>query len=92
MMLPIHRKSLAALSRMWLCTVRFEILLVVIAVLIMTGELASRAEAGDRVGNTFRDCPSCPEMVIIAPGTFVMGLPETEKGRDADEGQHTVAI
>ena len=31
-------------------------------------------------------------MVIIPPGTFIMGSPETEKGRDADEGQHTVTI
>jgi formylglycine-generating enzyme required for sulfatase activity len=24
-------------------------------------------------GATFRDCPSCPEMVVIAPGSFTMG-------------------
>jgi hypothetical protein len=40
----------------------------------------------------FRDCETCPEMVVVPPGTFIMGSPETEKGRDSDEGQHTVVI
>ena len=34
----------------------------------------------------------CPEMVVIPPGTFIMGSPETEKDRDKDEGQHKVTI
>ena len=32
-------------------------------------------------GDVFRDCPSCPEMVVVPPGTFVMGSPESEAGR-----------
>jgi hypothetical protein len=48
-MLSIRGKSLAALSRMWLCTVHFGILLIVIAALITAGELAVRADAADRV-------------------------------------------
>jgi formylglycine-generating enzyme required for sulfatase activity len=31
-------------------------------------------------------------MVVVPPGTFVMGSPETEKDRDKDEGQHKVTI
>ena len=29
----------------------------------------------------FRDCPACPEMVVVPAGTFIMGSPESEKGR-----------
>lgn len=44
-------------------------------------------------GTVFRDCPDCPEMVVVPPGRFLMGSPDTEKGRDDDEGpQHAVEI
>ena len=32
-------------------------------------------------GRVFRDCPSCPEMIVVPAGTFIMGSPETEEGR-----------
>lgn len=42
---------------------------------------------------TFRDCPECPEMVWIPGGTFTMGSPAGEAGRDSDEGpQRTVSV
>ncbi len=34
----------------------------------------------------FRDCPTCPEMVIIPAGNFDMGSPDSEGGRNDDEG------
>jgi formylglycine-generating enzyme required for sulfatase activity len=37
-------------------------------------------------GTFFRDCADCPEMVVIAPGRFMMGSPEGEEGRSDDEG------
>ncbi len=41
----------------------------------------------------FRDCGQCPEMVTIPAGSFLMGSPFAEEGRDDDEGpQHRVAI
>ncbi len=44
-------------------------------------------------GQAFRDCPDCPEMVVIPSGTFTMGSPEDEKDRSSVEGpQHTVTI
>ena len=30
-------------------------------------------------GETFRDCPQCPEMVVIPAGSFMMGSPEEKK-------------
>ena len=60
--------------------------------LIIIGGSAASAESADRAARTFRDCRICPEMVIVPPGTFVMGSPETEKDRDNDEGQHKVTI
>lgn len=33
-----------------------------------------------------------PVMLAIPPGSFTMGSPENEAGRDADEGQHAVQI
>lgn len=44
-------------------------------------------------GSVIRDCPDCPEMVVLPPGKFLMGSPETESGRYGDEGpQHPVSI
>jgi len=44
-------------------------------------------------GETFRDCPECPEMVVVPAGRFMMGSPGTERGRDDIEGpQHRVTI
>lgn len=41
----------------------------------------------------FKDCDGCPEMVALPAGTFTMGSPENEEGRDGDEGpQHEVRI
>ena len=46
-----------------------------------------------RVGDTFRDCATCPEMVIVPSGSFMMGSPADEPHRRDDEGpQHRVTI
>ena len=37
-------------------------------------------------GYVFRDCDACPEMVVVPPGSFVMGSPNDETGRFPDEG------
>lgn len=36
----------------------------------------------------FRDCADCPEMVVVPAGTFLMGSPRSENGRQDDEGPH----
>ena len=44
-------------------------------------------------GARFRECRSCPEMVVIPAGTFTMGSPDGEKGRFKNEGpEHRVTI
>ncbi len=44
-------------------------------------------------GDVFRDCDVCPEMVVIPPGSFMMGSPVDEDGRRDNEGpQHLVTI
>ena len=47
-----------------------------------------------RPGRVFRDdCDGCPELVVIPAGTFRMGSPASEEGRDDDEGpQHRVTL
>jgi formylglycine-generating enzyme required for sulfatase activity len=39
-----------------------------------------------RPGENFKDCDTCPEMVAVPPGTFLMGSPPDEKGRSDGEG------
>lgn len=46
-----------------------------------------------KAGKLFRDCPECPEMVVIPAGSFDMGSPDSEEGRDDDEGPvHRVKV
>jgi formylglycine-generating enzyme required for sulfatase activity len=41
----------------------------------------------------FRDCPECPDMVVVPAGSFTMGSPENELEREASESpQHKVTI
>ena len=44
-------------------------------------------------GDTFQDCPGCPKLVVVPSGSFVMGSPEHEEGRNKHEGpMHEVRI
>lgn len=43
--------------------------------------------AGDQPGMVFRDCKTaCPEMVVLPAGSYMMGTPDDELGRQPDEG------
>ena len=46
-----------------------------------------------RRGEVFRDCPQCPEMVVVPAGSFTMGSLPSEEGRQNSEGpRHRVRI
>lgn len=58
---------------------------------------ASAADApsvlGRKPGEVFRDCAECPELVVIPPGSFLMGSPGSDNERSSDEGpEHRVTI
>jgi formylglycine-generating enzyme required for sulfatase activity len=40
---------------------------------------------GRRAGEVVRDCPSCPELVVVPPGRFDMGAAPGSKGAQPDE-------
>lgn len=62
------------------------------ATLIESSQAASKAPSTLKPGDTFKECRSCPDMVVIPSGTFVMGTPEDEEFRGKDEHQHQVTI
>ena len=44
-------------------------------------------------GDVFRDCKSCPQMVVVPAGDYMMGSPSSEQGRSDDESpRHRVTI
>ena len=65
----------------------------IVAVLFLLLLSALTSVNAYQVGDTFRDCPTCPEMVVLPAGKFMMGSPEEERGRGDNEGpQHQVTI
>ena len=42
--------------------------------------------------DVFRDCPDCPEMVVVPAGSFTMGSPSNEPERSNNETQVRVSI
>ena len=67
---------------------------------IPTPPEATVATTSPAPGSVIRDCPTCPEMVLVPSGRFTMGVPPGEDVRDgepysSDDGarpQHTVII
>ena len=55
--------------------------------------LTAEAERALKPGDKFHECASCPEMVVVPAGSFIMGSPANEAGRGTDESpQHKVII
>lgn len=46
------------------------------------------AQTAPKPGTVFRDCPQCPEMVVVPAGSFVMG----ESGHTRETPTHTVTF
>lgn len=60
-----------------------------------TGAVAANepGKAALNEGDRFRDCPECPEMVVLPVGSYRMGSPSNEWARRDDEGPvHKVTI
>jgi formylglycine-generating enzyme required for sulfatase activity len=62
------------------------------------GAALTKKPVGERTSKpgkskSFRDCPECPEMIVIPAGSFMMGAPENEFGHQSYESpQHPVTI
>ena len=57
------------------------------------GLLAELSKPRWEPGQKFRDCEGCPELVVVPPGSYEMGSPSGEAGRDSDEGPlHRVTL
>ncbi|MDH0894622.1 MULTISPECIES: formylglycine-generating enzyme family protein [unclassified Pseudomonas] len=62
---------------------------------VLTLSIVGAAQAADipPSGTVFKDCPECPEMVVLPAGSFIMGTPDDELGKQPDEGpQHEVTF
>jgi formylglycine-generating enzyme required for sulfatase activity len=54
----------------------------------MLGAVAAEDEAVlAKATQVIRDCPTCPEMVVIPPGKFMMGTPGAAEELDPDSGE-----
>ena len=52
----------------------------------LSADLLAGSPRSGASGQTFRDCPECPEMVVVPSGSFEMGSPGSEKDRWRHEG------
>ena len=55
---------------------------VVALIVAAAATYATEALAEPRVGETLRDCADCPEMIVVPAGSFMMGSPADEPGRE----------
>jgi formylglycine-generating enzyme required for sulfatase activity len=52
------------------------------SVAVAVGSTVFAEESVRQAGQIFRDCSDCPEMVVIPPGSFLMGASTEETARD----------
>ena len=61
--------------------------------LLLQAERLERERWAKQSGAEFRDCPDCPQMVVMPLGAYSMGSPSKERGRKDTEGPvHRVTI
>ena len=56
--------------------------------MMLLAGIGSVSAMAEQAGTVFRDCPQCPEMVVVSPGSFTMG----ETGQSRRMPLHTVTI
>lgn len=55
--------------------------------------VAKSLPSGVKAGSAIKDCPTCPELVAVAPGSFVMGAKADEEGAtDAEFPQTKISV
>ncbi|MDH3665086.1 MAG: SUMF1/EgtB/PvdO family nonheme iron enzyme, partial [Alphaproteobacteria bacterium] len=57
----------------------------------MMAAISPATKSAKTVGEVFRDCDACPEMVVLPAGSYLMGSPESQ-GSDVERPQHEVTI
>jgi formylglycine-generating enzyme required for sulfatase activity len=62
-----------------------------VAILILFTMIAANA-AEPAPGTEFKDCPTCPAMIVIPVGDFMMGSDMAESGHPDEKPQHRVKI
>ena len=61
-------------------------LFVCMLALLYSGCVNSDPSERYEIGSEFTDCAECPEMVVLPPGEYLMGSPDTETDRREHEG------
>jgi formylglycine-generating enzyme required for sulfatase activity/catechol 2,3-dioxygenase-like lactoylglutathione lyase family enzyme len=62
--------------------------LILLAALLATPAVAQdKPEAALKPGTVVKDCPTCPELVVIAPGEFMMGTAPDAEDVDVSRGE-----
>src|SRR5215470_6643203 len=56
-----------------------------IAGFLLASAAGAAPASGQSSGTMFRDCSTCPVMVVMPAGTFAMGTPHDEAGRADNE-------
>jgi formylglycine-generating enzyme required for sulfatase activity len=54
--------------------------------------LSAAEECALKAKDVFRECEKCPEMIVVPAGSFTMGAPRSEEGRNSSEDQVGVRI
>ena len=79
-------KSLPKAERVYCKAFRKVLLLLPLIAIAMAPESGFGQTGLAEPGSVFRDCDDCPEMVVVPPGRFLMGSPDSEAGRLQHEG------
>jgi formylglycine-generating enzyme required for sulfatase activity len=69
-----------------------RILAAIAAVALLASQTGVAAAAKKKVGDHFKDCRNCPELVVLPAGSFMMGSPAGEEDRRDNEAQRRVTF
>ena len=58
----------------------------------LTGQVKTGEAGAAQPGAAFRDCPECPEMVVVPEGNFTMGSSDSEKSWAASHGGNAESV